>query len=97
MLPHHRPRRTPRQPAGRLPNGSPALSTSATRSYLDFQFDKVEAIQSYSPVVIQVYEGRLWRVLPQRPDLTLAIVKDHGLETLDAYIARSTKVKTRIG
>ncbi|MDZ4859786.1 MAG: carbon-nitrogen hydrolase family protein [Candidatus Hydrogenedentes bacterium] len=67
--------------------------------HLDFQFEKVEAIRkAYGPDVhIQVYEEEgWWRVLPQRLELDiLDIIKKYELETLDAYIARSTSVQDK--
>ena len=96
MLPHHRPRRTHRQPAGRLPNGSPALSTSTTRSSTSIS-SSTRSKPSAKPTAPASSSKSTKRegcgASPQRPDLTLAIVNDHGLETLDAYIARSTKVQ----
>jgi beta-ureidopropionase len=65
--------------------------------HLDFQFEKVEAIRKTygADVDIRVYEEEgWWRVLPQRPDLDiLDIIKAFELETLEAYLARSTKVQ----
>lgn len=65
--------------------------------HLDFQFDKVEAIRAdYGPnVAIKVYEEEgWWRVLPQKPHIDiLDIIRKYELETLDEYLARSTKVQ----
>lgn len=65
--------------------------------HLDYQFDKVEAIRkAYGPdVFIRVYEEEgWWRVVPRKDDIDIVdIIKKYELETLEDYLARSTRVQ----
>lgn len=65
--------------------------------HLDYQFDKLEAVRkTHGPdVEIRTYEEEgWWRIVPRKPGLDiLDIIKAFELETLEAYLARSTKVQ----
>jgi len=65
--------------------------------HLDYQFDEMEQIRKdYGPAVsIRVYEEEgWWRILPQRDDVDIVdIIEKYKLETLEAYLARSTQTQ----
>jgi predicted amidohydrolase len=65
--------------------------------HLDFQFEKMEAVRkALGPAVtIRVYEEEgWWRVLPERDDISVPdIIKKFELETLEDYLARSTRMQ----
>jgi len=65
--------------------------------HLDYQFDKMEQVRKdYGPAVsIRVYEEEgWWRILPQRDDVDIVdIIKKYELESLEAYLARSTQTQ----